>query len=258
MGFLSGFAGAIGGSLISGLFNKGEAEDNRAFQEKMSSTSHQREVEDLKAAGLNPLLSAKYGGASTPSGAQATMPDLGATVTSALALKKVKSEIDKNNASVRLTDAQSKIADEQYKQASAISVKENIDAIRKQREFNQFEGRDGSAVQIVTPYLESLPPSVRGPLRTAFGGIDRAFDGGEDFYRHLKHLVSSALKGREANSAKGARSDADLIQALKDLDKLPESRYDKYKVPRKKEPVKRGSKLDDYKKRWMYGGFSPY
>lgn len=66
---------AAGGALLQGFatsaFNAWQAGKNRSFQERMANTAHQREVEDLKKAGLNPILSARLGGSATPGGAQA-------------------------------------------------------------------------------------------------------------------------------------------------------------------------------------------
>lgn len=99
---MSGWAAAaqiaaqIGGDVLNAGLNAHEAKENRDFQEGMSNTAYVRAVRDMKNAGINPMLAAKVGGASTPGGSAASGADInvGRAVSSALSAQQASANVE--------------------------------------------------------------------------------------------------------------------------------------------------------------------
>lgn len=164
-------AALIGGgaSLFGSGVNSSLNKTNRDWQERMSNTAHQREVQDMRAAGLNPLLSGTGGsGASTPSNQAPRIEDFGGAAISAAQAAMQK----------KLNDGNLKVIEKTVDNLTKdIEIKKNNLNVAKDRKGFVGEQRDvwdniGKALDTITGLMDGsnthTGPFING-LRSLLG-----------------------------------------------------------------------------------------
>lgn len=142
-------------------FNAAQADLNRDWQTWMSGTSHQREVADLVAAGLNPVLSANSGSSWQSVGNAVSDP------TAAQGFANLAATFMNNQASIEI----SKIQAEATKAAAAASAGGMIAAAGISAEATRFAAEQSSSASRYASEQSAGAAKYSANTSTVFSGV---------------------------------------------------------------------------------------
>lgn len=162
---VAGLASALG-NIFSSRSNAKSVDSANRFNERMSSTAWQRGVEDMRMAGLNPMLAYSQGPASSPSGlASSSNFDIGGAVNSAVSYVRTKKELE-------LMDQNIKNAKWMEDNIRADSNKKDSEMILNQKSADRVSAETALAISEL-PRAQNLAKVEEGRFGEVMSYVDR-------------------------------------------------------------------------------------
>lgn len=198
-------AGSLAGSAMASGSSAKSVRDQMTFQYNMATTAHQREVADLRAAGLNPILSGTGGpGGATPAGASMTMPDvITPAINTGLAAERNRADVDNIEAETKRKTAETRTLENQWFLQNADIYLKNAQSnteFRRQQQLEQETHTERENTQQVRHLAEIARNSAIG-ARTE-GEIDESRYG--QGLRYIRRALDAA--GGAASAYRNLRS----------------------------------------------------
>ena len=212
-GAIIGAAATIGGGLLGASASRGEASRNRDWQAQQYAERYRITMNDMRQAGLNPILAYSQGPGQSPSGSVGDMSSIGAGFSAA---GNIAAQADVRQQAARQSE-------QQVKTSQAVAQRETASASALREQTNLF--KEQQATELAKRFKmgeETRLISVK--QQRAFQELQRFINKGDSFmarnYDSIIKILNDIFGVPPSSGSQGSKRGPGFVEAPKWLQML--------------------------------------